>query len=167
MYYATAREYARLQGLKIRGPERLLNARLANMTMLRAREQGVVLPYLEALYGMGWPNGWREADMMDIPTLMLALKQAGGCSEGLQEYLGSEHAQAEYASVQQAAFASGISGVPHYEIEHDGRTKGLFGREHLSLIRRWLHKNGLQDRPDVQPDISHAWEFGGSSVTTR
>lgn len=35
------------------------------------------------------------------------------------------------------------AGVPHYavppSVAPDARQRGLFGREHLALMRRWLH----------------------------
>jgi len=157
MYYATAREYAKLQGLSIRGPERLLDSRLANLTLLYARRQGLALPYLLAVYGAGWPSGWRDFDMEDVAMLEEVLAGVGGEVGGLRAFLGSAEGAAEYEEAQSAAVQSGVAGVPHYSLEHDGRRRGLFGREHLALIRQWLHDEGLSRGPHVRPACSHAW----------
>jgi 2-hydroxychromene-2-carboxylate isomerase len=68
------------------------------------------------------------------------------------------------AQVAAAAEASGAVGVPHLEWQVEDKknggykTKGMFGREHLSLLRLQLHEQGLARRDDVEPHISHAWE---------
>ena len=65
--------------------------------------------------------------------------------------------------VAAAAEASGAVGVPHLEWQVEDKsaggykTKGMFGREHLSLLRLQLHEQGLARRPGVEPHISHAW----------
>ena len=67
------------------------------------------------------------------------------------------------AAVAKAAEATGAVGVPHLEWQVEDRknsglkTKGMFGREHISLLRLQLHQQGLARRDDVDPHISHAW----------
>ena len=50
-------------------------------------------------------------------------------------------------------------GVPHYVFDDatSGRRLGLFGREHLAVIREKFQAMGLARTPDVRPDFSHAW----------
>ena len=66
-------------------------------------------------------------------------------------------------AVAKAAEATGAVGVPHLEWQvedkknGDLQTKGMFGREHISLLRLQLHEQGLARRDDVDPHISHAW----------
>ena len=71
---------------------------------------------------------------------------------------GGEGDQAMHDIASQA-HENGLVGVPHFRIHLDPEKPplGLFGREHLSLIRLKLHERGLAVRPDVTPHISHAW----------
>ena len=60
---------------------------------------------------------------------------------------------------QEAGEASGAVGVPHYSFEDPGtgRELGLFGREHLALIRHKLHESGLARHAGVTPECPHAF----------
>ena len=90
-----------------------------------------------------------------------AIQSVGGSTETFSEFVADGGAgEAQIRVIQSAAEASGIaghqaigleipfvyfslSGVPHYVVPPcltpDSRARGLFGREHLALIRRWLH----------------------------
>ena len=161
MYYAAAREYARLQGLSMRGPARLLNSRKANMTMLLAEREGLAMQFARAVFMAGWPNGFRDYDLTDLARITETLAAVGASSRLLGELPAFVEVggpgEDEYSRVQAVAIDDGVVGVPHYVIEHSGKRKGLFGREHLALIRGWLHEEGLARREDVKPDLSHAW----------
>merc|ERR1719329_460333 len=66
---------------------------------------------------------------------------------------------AELQECQRAAEKSGVAGTPHYRFaDGAGKQFGLFGREHLALIRLKMHGAGLARRADVRPDFSHAWQ---------
>jgi 2-hydroxychromene-2-carboxylate isomerase len=54
MYYTTAREYAKLQGLKIRGPHQLLDSHESLKAMLYAKKQGREIDYLTCVFDNGW-----------------------------------------------------------------------------------------------------------------
>ena len=62
-------------------------------------------------------------------------------------------------STMAKADAAGFTGVPHYVFNDttSGRELGLFGREHLALIREKLGAEGLARSPEVRPEFSHAW----------
>ena len=65
----------------------------------------------------------------------------------------------ELESCMAKAEAAGFTGVPHY-VFHDapsGKEIGLFGREHLALIREKFGAEGLARSPAVRPEFSHAW----------
>ena len=66
---------------------------------------------------------------------------------------------AELESCIAEAEADGCVGVPHYVFDDatSGRRLGLFGREHLAVIREKFQAMGLARTPDVRPDFSHAW----------
>ena len=55
MYYSTARQYAHLQGLKIRGPAKLLDSTEGLKGMLFAKAQGREIDFLQHVYRSGWP----------------------------------------------------------------------------------------------------------------
>ena len=55
---------------------------------------------------------------------------------------------------------SGLVGVPHF-VFHDvmsDRQLGLFGREHLALLRFKLSQEGLARNESVRAEFSHAWD---------
>ena len=89
-----------------------------------------------------------------------SLEAAGGNSEGLAEFVSAEGAGTqELQELHDKAEASGITGVPHYvfaDVEK-GRDVGLFGREHLALLREKFGNEGLARNGNVKPDFSHAW----------
>ena len=57
------------------------------------------------------------------------------------------------------ADAAGFAGAPHYVFNDasSGRELGLFGREHLALIREKFAVEGLARSPTVRAEFSHAW----------
>jgi 2-hydroxychromene-2-carboxylate isomerase len=54
MYYATAREYAQLQGLTIRGPHQLLDSHESLKAMLYSKEQNLELDFITHVFKNGW-----------------------------------------------------------------------------------------------------------------
>ena len=158
--YAAAREYAALQQLPFRSPYRLLDSELSHKVFLRAKQQGVEVPYLMDVYVHGWGSGWREYEVESLDQLSGSLEAAGGKSEGLAEFVSAEGAGTqELQELHDKAEASGITGVPHYvfaDVEK-GRDVGLFGREHLALLREKFGNEGLARNGNVKPDFSHAW----------
>jgi hypothetical protein len=132
--------------------------------------------------------------------LKAAVRAVGCTTDGFEEFIADEGVgQMEARALHVAAEAAGIagggsvplfvahrhphasSGVPHYvvppSITPDARSRSLFGREHLALIRRWLHVTysllrdyavscshasrqlkGLQRTDEITPHISHAWQ---------
>jgi hypothetical protein len=57
------------------------------------------------------------------------------------------------------AEATGYDGVPHFVFSDTvaGREIGLFGREHLALIRGKYAACGLARNDSVTAEFSHAW----------
>ncbi len=161
MYYAAARQYAALQRLPFRSPQRLLNSDAANKAMLFAKGQGLEVPFLMRVYLEGWGSGWRDYELDSVAQLRDTLLAVGGDDSGFDAFMGADgDGMQELEACQSEAEASGVAGVPHYvfDDEASGRTLGLFGREHLALIRGKLHAAGLARRGDVRPDFSHAWD---------
>ncbi len=160
MYYAAARQYARLQSLPFRTPHRLLDSGAANKTFLYAKHQGLEVPFIMRVYVEGWGSGWRGYELESIDQLRGTLEDVGASLDGYDEFMApGGQAETELAASMQQAEAAGFAGVPHYVMDdvESGRQLGLFGREHLALIREKLGNEGLARRADVRPDFSHAW----------
>jgi len=160
MFYATAREYAKLQDLPFRSPHRLLDSDLAHKALLFAKQQDLEIPFMLNVYTSGWGSGWREIELESINDLHHALTDCGANLEGFEEYLSETGEGAkELANCKIRAEASGIVGVPHYVLPDQGTHEGLslFGREHLSLIRYRLSERELNRRTSVTPEFSHTW----------
>jgi len=165
MFYTTAREYAKLQGLTIRGPYKLLNSRLGNLGLLWARRYGgVEAAFMKTVFDAGWPSGWRTYDLEDPRAIRDTLAEVG--ADNPDGYLAEDFlvpggaGDLEMAATMRQAEESGCVGVPHLEWKDPstGRLWGLYGREHLSSLRLNLHEAALWRNELVQPHISHAWE---------
>jgi 2-hydroxychromene-2-carboxylate isomerase len=160
MYYAAARQYAALQGLPFRSPYRLLDSTAANKAFLFAKPQGLEVPFLMRVYMQGWGSGWRDYELESLEALRGTLTEVGAETEGFDAFAAPDGPGAdELESCNAGAEATGFVGVPHYVFGDaaSGRRLGLFGREHLALIREKFQAQGLARTPDVRPDFSHAW----------
>ena len=161
MYYAAAREYARLQRLPFRTPQRLLDSDVANRAFLFAKRQSAEVPFLMQVYIAGWGTGWREYELESLEQLKNTLEVVGVDLDGFEKYMApGGQGETELAEHMSNAEAAGFAGVPHYVFDDvdSGRRLGLFGREHLALIRSKFHARGLARRADVAPEFSHAWQ---------
>jgi hypothetical protein len=164
MFYTTAREYALMQGLTIRSPSKLLDSRAANKALLFSKQFNCEVPFLMNLYGNGWQDGWRTYDMESIESLKNSLRLAGVDMTPMRElefaaFMAPEgEGERALSAAHRLAEDSGCVGVPHYRFQvPSGKIYGLFGREHLSLIRGKMHDSGLARRADVIPEFSHTW----------
>ena len=160
MYYAAAREYAALQALPLKSPHRLLDSDLAHRYFLFAKLHGLEVPFAMAVYLQGWGSGWREFELESSSDLDSACQLVGLDTSDLQDYVaeGGE-AETKLAEIMRQAENEGFAGAPHYVFNDQDKDRriGLFGREHLALIRSKYFSWGLARHADVQPDFSHAW----------
>ncbi len=158
MYYATARQYAQLQNLPFRTPYRLLDSHNAHKALLFAKQQQLELPFLLQVYVEGWGSGWRGYELESVDQLQATLQTIGAETAGFKAFLEDAGEQALRQCMDDAE-RSGVTGVPHYVFEDpaSGRILGLFGREHLALIRGKLQEQGLARSKNVRPEFSHAW----------
>jgi len=142
--YYDCRRYANLRGVTIRGTEKIRDTNVAAVGMLWARRQGdaVLQRYLDAVYVPFWK---RELDLEDTDVIQRVLASAGADVSGFQAYAGAEGRE-ENRRLQEQSFASGIFGVPTYEVAGER----FFGREHLPRIR-WI----LQGQQGPAPDIAY------------
>ncbi|MEM7403947.1 MAG: DsbA family protein [Pseudomonadota bacterium] len=160
MFYAAARQYTALQQIPLRSPYRLLDTALALRVFIFAKQQSLEVPFYMHVNLRGWGSGWRDFEVESLDQLRSAFADIGGDVTGLEDFVApggpGEQELARYVS---EAEASGFVGTPHYVFEDTGtgRQVGLFGREHLALIRSKLAADGLARRDDVDPAFSHAW----------
>jgi 2-hydroxychromene-2-carboxylate isomerase len=161
MYYAAAREYAALQGLPLRSPYRLLDSDLAHRVFLYAKQQNLEVVFAMWVYLQGWSSGWRDFTLESLDQLRSACADVGIDISGFDEFTADNGpAAGQLFSTMKEAEASGFVGAPHYVFRdpQTDRPIGLFGREHLALIRSKYMAAGLARRPDVKAEFSHAWQ---------
>ncbi len=165
MYYAAAREYTALQGIPLRSPVRLLDSEMAHRVFLFAKRQRQEVPFVMSVYLRGWGSGWRDYELESLDALRASLAEVGGDVARLEDFVApGGPGERELAQAMADAEASGFAGAPHY-VFHDSvkrRDVGLFGREHLALIRAKLAADGLARNAEVRPEFSHAWQGPGA-----
>ena len=160
MYYAAARQYTTLQRIPLRSPHRLLDSGLAHHAFLFAKRQALEVPFVMSICLRGWGSGWRDYELESLEQLRNSLEDLGADLDGFEEFVGpGGPGERELVDCMEDANASGFVGTPHYVFHDDatGRQIGLFGREHLALIRTKLSAHGLARHADVQAEFSHAW----------
>ena len=160
MYYAAAREYAALQSLPFNSPHRLLDSSLAHKAFLFAKQQALEVPFAMWVCLHGWASGWQEFELESAQQLRAACESVGADTNTFDEYVqpGGEGEEA-LAQIMHTAETNGLVGTPHYVFtDHlKARQIGLFGREHLALIRGKFLRAGLARRADVVAEFSHTW----------
>ncbi len=158
--YAAVRQYAALQGLPFRSPHRLLDSDLAQRAFLFAKEQKLEVPFLMGVYVRGWGSGWRDYELESSAQLRGTLTDIGARTEGFEQFIApGGPGEKELARCMEKAEAAGLIGVPHYVLYDAAaqRELGLFGREHLALIRGKFAEQGLARSRAVRAEFSHAW----------
>ena len=160
MYYAAAREYARIQDLPFRSPYRLLDSTLAHKAFLYAKHQNLEIPFMLYVYTKGWGSGWRDFELESTKMISSSLTACGVKMDDFEKFVGEAGKGSDELKKHIAeAEKSGIAGVPHFVLaEEDGnRGLSLFGREHLSLIRLRLAERGLAKSDSISHEFPHTW----------
>ncbi len=160
MYYAAAREYAKIQDLPFRSPYRLLDSTLAHKALLYAKHQNLEIPFMLYVYTKGWGSGWRDFELESTKMISSSLTACGVKMDDFEKFVGEAGKGSDELKKHIAeAEKSGIAGVPHFVLaEEDGnRGLSLFGREHLSLIRLRLSERGLARSDFISHEFPHTW----------
>ena len=160
MYYAAAREYAKIQDLPFRSPYRLLDSTLAHKAFLYAKHQNLEIPFMLYVYTKGWGSGWRDFELESTKMISGSLTACGVKMDDFEKFVGEAGKGSDELKKHIAeAEKSGIAGVPHFVlVEEDGnRGLSLFGREHLSLIRLRLAERGLARSDSISHEFPHTW----------
>ena len=159
MYYTVARVYANAMNLNLRGPKILLSAEKANMGTAWAFKYGKSAEYLTEIYNSGWPNGWRDYDMSLVENLKKSLLSAGlkaNDVKSFEKYIDNDGPE-ELKKFKKEADETGAVGVPHIVFPYKDNKVGMFGREHLGLVRHTMHGLDLAKSSNVDWKISHYW----------
>jgi 2-hydroxychromene-2-carboxylate isomerase len=129
--YMDARRYANLTGLTVRGTVKIWDSSLAGIAMLWAKKQGIEVfdRFVDDVY----PRFWRrELDIEDSGVLENVLRGVGANVAGFGAWVEGP-GRAEHDRINEAAFDTGVFGVPTYLVEDEM----WFGREHLPRVQ-WL-----------------------------
>lgn len=131
--YRDARRIAAPQGLVIRGPKRIYNARNAHIALLFAKKAGLIDPFLDALYERFFGHA---IDIEDCGALTALITELGGSASEYHTYAkgsGSEDLEIETRSAE----ALGVFGVPAFIYEGE-----LFwGSDRLAMIKQMIAEN--------------------------
>lgn len=167
MYYAAARYYTALQRIPLRSPHRLLDVAPAHRAFVFAKRQALEVPFYMSLALRGWGSKWHDLEVESHTELRDTLENVGADLDGFEEFVSAGgEAERELKRYVEDAHGNGFVGVPHYVFFDDviDRQVGLFGREHLTLIRSKLEAQGLARGDQVKAEFSHAWR--GPSVSS-
>ncbi|OUU76229.1 MAG: hypothetical protein CBC29_00490 [Methylococcaceae bacterium TMED69] len=161
MYYKVGRIYSEAMGLKIKAPKILLSAELANMALIWANKYSLGMDYLAEIYASGWPNGWQEFDMDNLSNIVKILKKIGVPEVDLDKFANytQKHGIEDLKKFNEEAHNSGHVGCPHLVFSLNEKKIGLFGREHISLIRHTMSDLGLERNRNVKWQTPHYWKL--------
>ncbi|MDH3579470.1 MAG: DsbA family protein [Hyphomicrobiales bacterium] len=125
--YKDARRIAAPQGLTIRGPKRIYDARNAHIAFLFARRAGLTDPFLDAVYEQFFSH---TIDIEDHAALAALICSLGGSTSEYDAYASGSGGD-DLASEMNQAEALGVFGVPSFLFQGE-----LFwGSDRLAMIK--------------------------------
>jgi 2-hydroxychromene-2-carboxylate isomerase len=138
--YMDARRFANKQGLTLKGPKKIYNARAINAGMLYAQKRGVFRRYHDRAFELFWK---REIDPESVEVVEALLIEAGA-PKGFADFLVGEGGL-EHDRLRGEAEASGVFGVPTFVF--DGEL--FWGGDRIGLLRECLDEKGVLRRSAV------------------
>jgi 2-hydroxychromene-2-carboxylate isomerase len=135
--YMDARRFANKQGLTLKGPKKVFQARPANAGMLYAQKHGVFRAYNDRAFDRFWR---RELDPENVTAVEALLIEAGAPS-GFASFVAGEGG-IEHDRLRAEAEASGVFGVPTFVF--DGEL--FWGGDRIGLLRERLDEKGVKRR---------------------
>lgn len=136
--YMDARRFANRQGLRLKGPKKIYDSRLANIGMLYAQEHGAFRRYNDTMFERFWNH---ELDIESPTDIQNALQAAGADPAGFLAFAEGAGG-ATHDRLRTEAEAAGIFGVPMFVLDDE-----LFwGGDRLPLLRTVLTERGLARR---------------------
>jgi len=135
--YMDARRWANKQGLVLKGPLRIYDARPLNTGMLYAQRHGVFRAYHDLVFDRFWR---RALDPESVEAVEGALAEVGAPC-GFAAFLAGEGGL-EHDRLRAEAEASGVFGVPTFVFEGE-----LFwGGDRIGLLRERLDERAVGRR---------------------
>lgn len=135
--YMDARRYANKQGLMLKGPLKIYDARPAQAGMLYAQKHGVFRAYNDLAFDRFWR---RELDPENVEAVS-ALLILAGAPAGYADFLAGDGGR-EHDRLRAEAEASGVFGVPTFVF--DGEM--FWGGDRIGLLRERLDEKGVTKR---------------------
>ena len=133
--FMDARRFGSKQGLVMKGPKQIYDARPVNAGMLWAKRHGAFRTYNDRAFELFWR---RELDPSDVAAVG-ALLVAAGAPPGFADFLAGEGG-AEHDRLRNEAEASGVFGVPTFVF--DGEL--FWGGDRIGLLRERLDEKGVK-----------------------
>lgn len=142
--YTDVKRYARVKDIRIYGPRKIWDTRLAHIGWLFAKRHGrdVLYRYLDEMYERFW---LREIDVEELSTIQSILHNAGAPEADFEEFIHLDGGRL-HDQLQASLHPTGIFGVPTFVLDDEI----YFGRENLPLIR-WI----LGGREGQAPDVAY------------
>lgn len=135
--FMDARRFAAKQGLVLKSPQKIYDARPINTGLLWAGRHGVVRRYNDLAFERFFK---REVDPSDIAAVEALLVEAGAPA-GFFAFLAGDGG-AEHDRLRGEAEASGVFGVPTFVF--DGEL--FWGGDRIGLLRERLDEKGVPKR---------------------
>jgi 2-hydroxychromene-2-carboxylate isomerase len=140
--YADARRFANERGLIIRGPQKLFDSRLANISGLYAARHERFREYAPRVFERFFK---RELDIEDPAALAVVLREGGLEAEEFARYAAAEGAD-ELARAVAEADRDGVFGVPTFIVAGEP----FWGNDRVEWVIKKLDAMGLRrDRADL------------------
>ena len=135
--YMDARRFANQQGLTLRGPTKVFNARPANTGMLYAQKHGVFRRFNDLAFDRFWK---RDLDPESGEAVEALLVEAGA-PPGFAGFLAGEGGVA-HDRLRAEAEAAGVFGVPTFVFQ----AELFWGGDRIALLRERLDERGVGRR---------------------
>jgi 2-hydroxychromene-2-carboxylate isomerase len=146
--YMDARRLANMQGLTLRGPQKIFDSRLAQIGMLYAQEQNVFKAYNDIVFARFWN---RELDIEDPDLIRSVLEGAGADTTGFHAYVEGRGG-AEHDRIVREAEEAGVFGVPMFIL--DGEL--FWGGDRMPLLKERLDAKNLACTRPNEDQTAHA-----------
>lgn len=134
--YADARRFANERGLIIRGPQKLFDSRLANISGLYAARHGRFREYAPRIFERFFK---RELDLEDHVLLAVVLRECGLDADDFARYAAAD-GTAELARAVDEADRDGVFGVPTFIIAGEP----FWGNDRVEWVIKKLDAMGLR-----------------------
>jgi 2-hydroxychromene-2-carboxylate isomerase len=140
--YADTRRFANERGLTIRGPQKLFDSRLANMSGLYAERHGRFREYAPRVFERFFK---RELNLEDPAALAVVLRECSLDADDFERYAAT-HGADDLAGAFEEADRDGVFGVPTLIVAGEP----FWGNDRVAWVIKKLDAMGLRhERPGL------------------